>query len=473
VQFAEAPWSTRIATLIATLLQRCAPGSRLLCLGPMQQILAGPRGVSTLMATTASPRSASNPALEDSLKTHLRSIMDRGFYLGKGPLFVLGAGISAQRVPFIDEMAGRLVTLIRESVKLSKAVKAILIRQGELIQARRASRSDAAEFFSTCQMSEHPIPAIWQQFCLELALDGLPASDGRRFTGLFRLTAHKNAGDFAQALCGPSKAHLGIANLLTAGACHVLNLNYDPLLFLAMSLLRRARVSKSVREMPPSCHIISLHTEHDIRAYYSSVNQEYQPCVVNARGDIFYARCTNDRCPDFGKDHSLDTRYAAYEEGEDEAFRCSSCHLKSIQLQLSFPGYETKERLVEPILHQLRDFLGHRVCAIVPIGLSGQWDPYLLSELFDWSLAYSIPIIDVKPAGDPHSTPTAFEAFRHRYFPSIPVGAREDGPWYEQWASTADEFMEALHPMIQETKAFELAALPASPVERQALLPLR
>jgi DNA invertase Pin-like site-specific DNA recombinase len=115
-------------------------------------------------------------------------------------------------------------------------------------------------------------------------------------------------------------------------------------------------------------------------------------------------------------------------------------------LQLSFPGYETKERLVEPILHRLRDFLGNRVSTIIPVGLSGRWDPYLLSELFDWSLAYSIPIIDVKPP-EAKAVPTALEAFRHRYFPSIPVGALEEGPCYAQWTSTADEFMEALHPM--------------------------
>jgi hypothetical protein len=259
--------------------------------------------------------------------------------------------------------------------------------------------------------------------------------------------------------------------MMTVGASHVLNLNYDPLLFLAMSHLRRCHALKDVGEMPANYHIISLHTDNDIRAYYSSTNREYQPSVINARGDIFYARCTNNRCPDFAKDRSLDSRHAIYQD-DDEAFRCSSCHLKSIQLQLSFPGYETKERLVEPILHQLRDFLGHRVSVIVPIGLSGQWDPYLLSELFDWSLAHSIPIVDVKPTSGTPSTPTAFEAFRHRYFPSIPVGARDEGSWYEQWVSTADDFMNTLHKMVEATGAFKLSALPTIPVARQTLLPL-
>jgi hypothetical protein len=423
------------------------------------------------MATTASPRSRSDHPPEGSLRACLGTIIDNGYYLGKAPLFVLGAGISAKRVPFIDEMAGRLVTLIRQSTTIPKAVKAILIKHGDLILAHRATRSDAAEFFSTCQITEQTMPTIWQKFCGELALDGLPTSDGRRFTGLFRLLAQPDADEPAQPLSGPSKAHLAIASMMTVGASHVLNLNYDPLLFLAMSHLRRCHALKDVGEMPANYHIISLHTDNDIRAYYSSTNREYQPSVINARGDIFYARCTNNRCPDFAKDRSLDSRHAIYQD-DDEAFRCSSCHLKSIQLQLSFPGYETKERLVEPILHQLRDFLGHRVSVIVPIGLSGQWDPYLLSELFDWSLAHSIPIVDVKPTSGTPSTPTAFEAFRHRYFPSIPVGARDEGSWYEQWVSTADDFMNTLHKMVEATGAFKLSALPTIPVARQTLLPL-
>jgi hypothetical protein len=397
---------------------------------------------------------------DSNLKACVRQIVDRGFSLGKAPLFVLGAGISAKRVPFIGQMANRLVGIICEwnethsdqpADLIAPETKDILIRQGRLIEEGQASRSDAAEFFSTCQGNEKPMPGIWKVFCQELAFEGLPSSNSGRFRGLFRLTTDPDIDDSIRPLSGPSLAHLGIANLLTIGASHVLNLNYDPLLFLAMSYLRQ---STTGAEQRPSHHLISLHTEDDISAYYSSTNREYQPAVVNARGDIFYARCTNDRCPEFTKSRSLDTRYAIHQEKkQDEAFRCSSCYLKSIQLQLSFPGYETKERLVEPVLHRLRDFLGHRVSVIFPIGLSGQWDPYLLSEVFDWSLSYSIPVVDVKP----DSGPLAFEAFRHRYFPSIPVRARREGPWYQQWRATADRFMAVLYKLILESQAFELS----------------
>lgn len=394
-----------------------------------------------------SPTRTSKAALRESL----RKVVERGFCVGKAPLFVLGAGISAGRVPFIGEMATRLVTLINNSDQIRSQTKEILMRQGGFISAGRASRSDAAEFFSTCQIEDEAMSDIWRQFCRELALDGLPSSDGNRFRGLFLLTDEPDPADSRHLLCGPSLAHIDIASLMTVGACHVLNLNYDPLLFLAMSHVRQ-----SVDDVDhiPNYHMISLHTENDIVTYYSSTNRDYQPAVVNARGDIFYAHCTNTRCPEFTRSRSLDTRYATHQKKkEEEAFRCSSCHLKSIRLQLSFPGYETKERLVEPVLHRLRDFLGHRVSVIIPVGLSGQWDPYLLSEIFDWALAYSIPVVDVKPE---RSKPTAFEAFRHRYFPSIPVGAGTEGAWYQQWRATADEFMHDLHRMIQDTGEFTL-----------------
>lgn len=407
---------------------------------------------------------SSKDTIDHTLLGSINSIVESGFYLGKAPLFVLGAGISARRVPFLGEMASRLVALIHDSHGIPERTREILIRQGELILAARASRSDAAEFFSTCQIDDGALSEIWLHFCRELALDGLLTSDGLHFRGLFRLTSERDPLESVQPLCGPSLAHVVIASLMRVSACHVLNLNYDPLLFLAMSHLRNLASDGSA-----SYHIVSLHTANDINAYYSSTNREYQPAVINARGDIFYARCMNNRCPDFGKDRSLDTRYAS-NQVEAAVFRCSTCHLNSIQLQLSFPGYETKERLVEPVLHRLRDFLGHRVSVIFPVGLSGQWDPYLLSELFDWALSYSIPIIDVKP--ESKSAPTAFEAFRHRYFPSVPVGTHMGRAWYQQWPSTADDFLHILHETICGIGGFDISKIDKDVPVVQPLLPL-
>jgi|GEM_PF-2995448 hypothetical protein len=406
---------------------------------------------------------------DGDLASAFRALLEQGLYVGKVPLFVLGAGISNKRVPFIPQMAERLVALVRSSEHTPTSVQKILIPQGEAIQAGRASRSDAAEFFSTCQSTarEDAMEPVWSHFCQELAIDGLRASDSQ-FTGLFRLGKEFAGLSGQESFSGPSIAHLGIASFLIAGACHVLNLNYDPLLLLAMSALRDAC---DLVPSPDAYHIIPLHTAEDIRAYYSSRSVEYQPSIVNARGDVFYARCTNSRCPEFSKDRSLDSRFATTHD--DEVFRCTSCHLKSIKLQLSFPGYETKERLVQPILNQLREFLGFRTSAIVPIGLSGRWDPYLLSELFEWSVAYRVPIIDVKPDTPSASTPTSFEGFRRRYFASVPTTVMSNGPFYKQWSSTADDFIAWLQSVIMATNAYKELPAFIPNVSRQAQLPLR
>lgn len=370
--------------------------------------------------------------------------------MGKVPLFVLGAGISNKRVAFINQMAERLVALIRSSQNVPVPIKQTLIKQGEAIQSGSASRSDAAEFFSTCQsgVPEAAIPSVWSDFCEELAIAGLTTSNGR-FAGLFRLEKRPSAAFDPEPLAGPSPAHVAISSLLTVQACHVLNLNYDPLLLHAMAYLRE---SCDPNQISDAFHIIPLHSAQDIRKYYSSPNVAYQPSVVNARGDVFFARCTNDRCPEYAIDRSLDSRYTA--SSDVDVFRCTSCDLRTIKLQLSFPGYETKERLVQPILHQLREFLGFRTSVIVPIGLSGKWDPYLLSELFEWAMAYRISIVDVKPDKATVDVPTSFEGFRRRYFPSISTEFQASGSSYKQWPATADEFMDWIYSTVSAMAVF-------------------
>jgi len=190
------------------------------------------------MATTTSPGSRSDRPPEGPLHACLGAIIDNGYYLGKAPLFVLGAGISAKRVPFIDEMAGRLVTAIRNSTTIPKAVKAILIKHGDLIQAHRHLEA-TRQSFSQHADPEQTMPTIWQTVLRELALDGLPTSDGRRFTGLFRLY-HSQTPMNCATVIRPIEGTSRNRKSDTVGAGHVLNLNYDPLLFLAMSHLRRS-----------------------------------------------------------------------------------------------------------------------------------------------------------------------------------------------------------------------------------------
>jgi hypothetical protein len=363
----------------------------------------------------------SSELLEPHVAEQLLNRVELGYCEGKLPLFVIGAGISKTKVPSLWEMADALLILIEKS-NVDELTRRELLRQGELLKTQRATRSDAAEFFSTLQVHESSLEQVWNNFCKTLVNGGLILSDPRPYAGLLKLGAND---------C--SDAHIDIAAMLSAGCCHVLNLNYDPLLYLAQISL-----TSDEHELLP---LISLHSPGDIRAYYTSPErQTLQPAVTNARGDVFYAKCTNIRCPRLDTELTLEFRPTP---PNADIFFCPSCHQQSIRLQLSFPSFETKEKLVQPLINELRQYIGFQTSALIAVGISGQWDPYLLNALFGWAYAYGVPLLDVKPApSDRGLTERSrlFEAFRHRFFPGVSARCEKTGSCYVRIENTADVF---------------------------------
>jgi len=381
------------------------------------------------------------PSTTRAILSNLGILLAAGYCEGKLPLFVLGSGISADRVPLLSEMAEDLIRRIEHS-DLEKKPKDILLAKGTLIQRESATRSDAAQFFSALQTRDLQAgPSnVWKQFCEQLVDKGLTLPS-RQFVGILR--HERPTANAKGAWIGPSAAHDAVASLSSQAACHILNLNYDALLYLAMSNLRK-KGDPSSRAL----HLIALHSVRDIRKYYSSQETDFQPAVTNARGDIFYVRCANTLCPQCDQDHALDYRYNKLDY--DELLICPACHLETLRIQLSFPSYETKEQLLQPVLEELRYFIASRTSMVIAIGVSGRWDPYLLEVLFQWTLSYRIPLVDVKP----HSNGTSvdfFEQFRRRFFPSITTVLTQGSPCYVRCPATADEFFTHFHPLAINT----------------------
>lgn len=353
------------------------------------------------------------PSGEAPFTFDLSRIALQGYSEGKIPLFVLGSGVSAGLVPLLHEMAGVLLDMIQDEKALPDDMKKQLVAKGTLISEGLATRADAAEFFSLLQESEElekNSKGIWQKFCGLLLYDGLTV-DRVKYTGLVQPVK-------------TSKAHNAIGKMVAVGACHVLNLNYDPLLYVAMKELRLDYGERK------NLNLIALHSAEDIARYYSSSSKEFQPAVVNARGDVFFARCANPLCPKFRQDQTLD--YASARPSWDEYRVCPICHLDSLRVHLSFPGYEAKEQLVIPLLNQYRYFVADQTSILITIGLSGQWDPHLLEILFRWALDYRLHLLDVRlPPQKGGEEP--FEQFRRRYFPEA---------CYHRINSDADHFME-------------------------------
>ena len=371
----------------------------------------------------------------------LGPLLAAGYCEGKLPLFVLGSGISANRVPLLSEMAEDLIRRIERS-DLEKKTKEFLLAKGTLIQRESATRSDAAQFFSALQTlgPQREPTNVWKEFCKQLVDEGLDLPS-RHFAGILR---HENPVIVAKdAQVGPSPSHDAVAFLASHAACHILNLNYDALLYLAMSKLR-----KIGDPSPRALHLIALHSVPDIRKYYSSRETEFQPSVTNARGDVFYVRCANALCPQCDQDHALDYRYNKLEY--KELLVCSACHRDTLHIQLSFPSYETKEQLLQPVLEELRYFISSRTSMIIATGVSGRWDPYLLEVLFQWALSYRIPLLGVNPNSNGTSV-DLFEQFRRRFFPSITTELAPRSPCYVPCPATADDFFARFLPIAATT----------------------
>lgn len=405
------------------------------------------------VAELKNSNSSQDIGVDQATASQFEASLEAGYSEGKLPLFVLGAGISARRVPLIKEIAQWLVIQLRQR----NIDEPMLIKQGEMIQAGQASRTAGAEFFSTLQdPSNQHLKTLWDDFCRKLVLEGVTLPE-TRFSGLYKLTMHDDTAD--EILKGPSFAHKGIAAFLGLGACNVLNLNYDPLLLLAMDWVQEQReknLHTGILDQNASfasadsskLKLITLYTPREVTAYFSSPDRQFQPAVTNARGDVFYVHCINSRCPRFKADLSLDI-YGSI-ANEETIFLCSACRLKTLKLQMAFPGYQTKEQLIQPVLQELWKFIGNLTSAVIVIGLSGQWDPYVLEALFRWGLERAIPIVDVKPSSgkdelqreeDPN---LYFERFRSRFFPSVFNKLMMDRCAYVRWCATADRFLKFL-----------------------------
>jgi hypothetical protein len=227
-------------------------------------------------------------------------------------------------------------------------------------------------------------------------------------------------------------------------------LNFDPLLFRAFEGFRD---SSDDQNQTPKFNLIALHEPKDISRYFGSPENSFQPAASSARGDIFYVRCQNKNCPSFDLVRPLTTdKQTCDPKDKIHPFKCVACHLETLKLELSFPSYHTKEQLIQPLLSQLQEYLATQTSAIIIIGLSGKWDPYLLAGLFHWADIHSTPIIDVKPKPEDllDESDMFIDKFRYLYFPGVPNSSTsQDLSGYYRYISKGDPFMMRLYSVIE------------------------
>ncbi len=160
---------------------------------------------------------------------------------GRSPLFILGAGISAHRVPLLSDLGEWFLgplsrTTLPEDLTWVRGC-------AKNLADGNASRRDAADFFSLLQSDTPPFEGLWSQFSSSFLLSGFRVSGwSTKFSGILsdQLT--------------PSPAHEVLAQAVTNAKAYVLSLNFDGLTHRAMtpapvqsgpeSLTREERVAR-------------------------------------------------------------------------------------------------------------------------------------------------------------------------------------------------------------------------------------
>lgn len=326
---------------------------------------------------------------------------------GKIPLFVLGAGISAQKVPLLKGIAG---WFLNHPNVCDPRLKYLL----ERLKRGTASRAEAAELFSALQST--PNRGLWSAFSKSFLLGAQPLleldSQGTQFQGLVKAK--------------PSKAHCYLAEMLGKREAHAFSLNFDGLTVAALKEIAHKAVA--------------LHSRQQVRTYFTATGGDFIPAVIKVRGDVFYAMCTQPLCPASNEEFPLDRLHLT---ASDNTLTCPACGQDSLVLRFSFPGYRVKEEAAYPVLWEARRFLAQSWSAIIVLGLSGRWDRYLLDFLFDLAVERGLPVADVKPPCDEDAV---IDSFRLTYYPSCPdAGAPQttlasEGPAFMRIRLSADEF---------------------------------
>lgn len=368
--------------------------------------------------------------------------------LGKVPLFVLGAGVSEQHVPLLHEIGGWIFKWFNDHIDSScDEVYKHTLRAANALKLGNATRRQVAELFHALQeIDQEPFPTIWREFSnLFLTGRSIPhphendspwiREDGREFLGLMHVK--------------PTIAHEKIAEAVSEQSGFVLSLNFD-------GLTKRALRDRQHDLTHPSGALV-LHSEQDIRAYFTSCHPSSgkgstpsRPAVFKVRGDVFYAKCKEPDCPLFLKEYPLDHLLSYAETGvtHNDPFVCPACGVRSLILQFQFPGYRAKEDYARPMLWTMRRFLGYRLSSVIMLGFSGRWDRFLLEFLFDTVAEYRLLMIDVKKQSHEESL---IASFRRAYFPSISdlniVNSPKDRPLFVHIHECADDFMKNFHPL--------------------------
>lgn len=322
---------------------------------------------------------------------------------GRCPLFVLGAGISATKVPVMKEIFEELeksLKLFAESCtenNLRRKIDAVSDDAYRLANdSLYQSRAVASKFFGILQQQEE-CKGIWKSFTADFLM-GLKGRDpiwDLKPTSFHSYVAKQIVTKSVPAVC--------------------LSLNYDGLTAKAIvAEAKRMTPAKEFGTLDPLYPCRILTTAEEIQNYYhrNAYHLTDASCfypLIKLRGDIFNAVCDNEECKHFGQRTPLyEIEHPAGEtegkltkakarkedsgtlfpslESEDKrkaygkTIKCKGCGTDR-KIELDFPAYRAKELEVQQVVEELCRYVVPSLGCVVVCGVSGRWDPALVEFL--------------------------------------------------------------------------------------------
>jgi hypothetical protein len=292
----------------------------------------------------------------------------------KVPLFIIGAGVSADRVPLMNEFFTYFEKLSDLPPKLRPDVKKLSNNK------QYQSRAAASNFFGMLQASEDKeIKPIWDKFTenfLEGKIrEGNPASPGGSLwdlepTDFHKFVADQVVRDYLPAIC--------------------VSLNYDGLTAKAIKRIANEKnlcTSNEVYDLLYPCRILT--TAEEILKYYArNCQKNYFFPIIKLKGDIFNAICKTEGCryqnqpipiyeinqePSRSDNKKISPDNSTTTLKYEEVMKCRGCG-ELRRVEIDFPGYRQKELETNKIVEMLYRFIVPSLSCIVVCGVSGKWD---------------------------------------------------------------------------------------------------
>lgn len=317
----------------------------------------------------------------------MKQEIQKGRRLWRVPLFILGAGVSAEKVWTMYKILDMLGQSLKQHEDFDLAWEAERIANDIFYQ----SRAVASKLFGTLQ-EKGKYKTIWSDFTKKFLEEG-------------QIWVQE-----------PTHLHYDIAEQVVSEPIPalVLSINYDGLTAKAIKKRARLKNNEQVRnkvDLFYPCRILS--SADDIEKWFSrdvKVSNFYP--LIKLRGDIFNAVCENEECRLFGQrtpiyeipppeeriekvadvktdgktqllfnmESSKDQEIYNETKNYEEAIRCPFCS-KNREIELDFPGARIKELEAERIMKALIRYVIPTLSCIVVFGVSGRWDPEIVEFL--------------------------------------------------------------------------------------------